>query len=263
MSELLDRWITSTAWTMEAPVAYSAFHILFTLGGFALCTLAAWKLRKVNDKVFRGILFTLGLLLAISEVYKQLFYFYAVEDNAYAWGDFPFQLCSIPMYLCLIAPLLKPGKVQKQMYTFMVLFNLLGGAIAFTEPSGLFHGYWFLTCHALAWHMFLVFIGLFICFSGRAGYEKKDYWGAVKLFVILCAIAFLINWGAQSFFDAKINMFFVGPGDSTIVVFKQISQWFGWYVSTAIYIPAVCLGAFLIFLPIHHIAKKKSFVAAA
>ena len=32
------------------------------------------------------------------------------------------------MYMCLIAPWLKPGKLQRGMYSFMVLYNLLGGA---------------------------------------------------------------------------------------------------------------------------------------
>ena len=44
-----------------------------------------------------------------------------------------------------------------------------------------------------------------------------------------------------------MNMFFVGPGNSHIIVFKQLSEWFGWYVNTSIYIFAVCLGAYLVF----------------
>ena len=34
---------------MEPPPAYGAFHILFTLIGFAVCGFSAWKLRNVND----------------------------------------------------------------------------------------------------------------------------------------------------------------------------------------------------------------------
>ena len=258
MVEILDQFFTSTAWSMVPPPAYGPFNILFTLIGFAVCAFSAWKLRKVSDKTFRMTLFVFGVVLALSEVYKQFFYFFVIEDNTYSWGDFPFQLCSIPMYMCLIAPWLKPGKIQKSMYTFMVLFNLLGGAISFTEPSGLLHNYWFLTCHALIWHMSLVFIGLFICFSGKGGWETKDYWNAVKLFIVLCAIAFVINLTVQTCFHGEINMFFVGPGNSPIVVFKQISEFCGWYVNTFIYIFAVCLGAYVIFLPIHMIGKKKA-----
>ena len=54
-----------------------------------------------------------------------------------------------------------------------------------------------------------------------------------------------------------MNMFFVGPGNSPIIVFKQFSEWFGWPINTLIYIPVVCLGANLLFLLIHYLQSKK------
>lgn len=257
MVAILDRLMESMAYPMTPPAAYGPFHILYTLIGFLVCGYCAWKLRKVSDKSACVILFVIGVILAISEVYKQLFYYFVVMDNQYAWGDFPFQLCSIPMYICLIAPWLKKGKLQRGMYSFLVLYNLLGGAISFAEPSGLLHDYWFLTVHALAWHMSLVFIGLFVCFSRRGGNTKEDYWGATKTFWVLCVIAFGINCLVQNVFQGDINMFFVGPGDSPIVVFKQFSQWFGWYVNTFIYIAAVSIGAYGIFRLIYALQNKK------
>lgn len=259
--EALDRFFESTAWTMTPPPAYGPFHILYTLIGFALCALIAWKIRNCSDKAARRILFGIGLVLALSEVYKQLFGYFALRDNSYYWGEFPFQLCSIPMYMCLIAPWLKPGKLQRGMYSFMVLYNLLGGAIAFTEPSGLLHSYWFLTIHSLVWHMLLVFIGLFLCFSRRGGTSIHDYWGATWTFVSLCAIAFALNSFVQFGLGEHMNMFFVGPGDSPIIVFKQFSQWFGWYINTLIYIPVVCVGAYLLYLLIHFLQNRKPAAA--
>ena len=148
MAGILDAFFQSMNWPMEPVPSYGAFHILYTLIGFSLCGFAAWKLRNVSDKTAGRILFVTGLVLTLSEVFKQLFYYFTIMDNEYSWGDFPFQLCSIPMYMCLIAPWLKPGKLQRGMYSFMVLYNLLGGAIAFTEPSGLLLDQWFLTAHA-------------------------------------------------------------------------------------------------------------------
>jgi len=246
MEMLLDKLATP----MVPPPAYGWFHILYTLGGFALCALAAWRLRKVSDRTARAILFTIGAVLAVSEVMKQVLCIRL--SDGYPWGDFPFQLCSVPMYMCLIAPWLKPGKVQRSMYSFMVLYNLLGGAIAFAEPSGLLLDRWFFTVHALAWHMLLVFIGLFLCMSDRGGTRKGDYAGATEVFVALCALAFGMNCFVQLALDGNMNMFFVGPGDSPIVVFKQFSQWFGWYVNTFIYIGAVCLGAYIV----HRIVRR-------
>lgn len=258
MAKLLDAFFEAMRWPMTPPAPYGWFHILFTLIGFALCGFAAWKLRKLSDKATKWMLFGIGILLAVSEVYKQLFYYFAVMDNAYNWGDFPFQFCSMPLYLCLIAPWLKPGKAQRGMYSFMVYYNLLGGAIAFAEPSGLLHGYWFLTMHALIWHMLLVFVGLFLCFSRRGGTEKGDYKVATVTFLTLCVIAFCLNAFVQNVVGEHMNMFFVGPGNSPLAVFKQICQLLSWYAGTAIYIFAVCLGAFLIRLLIRALLKPSA-----
>ncbi len=257
MAEKIDVFFESIAFPMERIPSYGAFHILYTLLGFALCGVLAWKLRGVSDKTAGRILFALGLVLSISEVFKQLFYYFVMMDNRYSWGDFPFQLCSIPMYLCLIVPWLKPGKLQRGMYSFMVLYNLLGGAIAFAEPSGLLLDHWFLTVHALVWHMLLVFIGLFVCFSKRGGNQKGDYKGAMWTFICLCGVAFCLNCFVQLVLNEPINMFFVGPGESPLVVFKQFSQWFGWYVNTPIYIFAVSLGAYLMYLLIYYLQNKE------
>ena len=263
MYEALDALMEASAWAMDPPKAYGAFHILYTLIGFALCGIVAWKLRRVSEKAFKWIIFSIGVVLAVSEVYKQLFYYFAIEDNRYCWGEFPFQLCSIPIYMCLIAPRLKPGKVQRGMYSFMVLFNLLGGAISFAEPSGLLHNYWFLTVHALVWHMVLVFIGLFICFAGCGGNKKSDYIGGVLTFLALSLVAFGLNCFVQYGLGESMNMFFVGPGNSPIAVFSLFSEWFGWYINTPIYLFALCLGAYLIFRLINLLqnrSKKKEKV---
>lgn len=237
----------SIAWQMEAPEPYGTFHILFTLIGFSVCVFASWILRNVSDKTAGYILLACGLVLAASEFFKQFFYYYVIAGGTYHWGEFPFQLCSIPMYLCLIVPWLKKGRLQRSLYSFMVLYNLLGGAISFTEPSGLLHEYVFLTIHSCMWHMLLVFIGLFLCMSGRGGTEKGDYAAATRIFIILCGAAFSLNCLVQFGLGENMNMFFVGPGNSPIIVFKQISELFGWYVNTPIYILAVCLGAYIIF----------------
>ncbi len=262
MSTLLDKWISATGWMMTTPKAYGPLHLSFTVIGFVICFLLAKHLAGISDRSSRRMLVSIGIFLLVTEVYKQLFYYYCVNDNHYAWWIFPFQLCSIPMYLCIIAPLLKPGPAQKGMYSFMMIYNLLGGGIAFIEPSGLLHPYLTLTVHALLWHMLLVFVGFYLMFSGKGGCTAEDYIAATKTFLMLCVIAFLINHVVQEATGAGINMFFVGPGNSSIIVFKQISERFGWYFSTLLYVPVVCIGAYLLFLLIrayqtHTKAKKQ------
>lgn len=249
-----------TSWEMTPPPAYGVFHLSFFFIGITLSILFAWRLRKLNDQQNRMLLMGLGLVLILFEIYKLAFRYFVVYDCDMnrMWWLFPFQLCSIPMYLCVIAPLLKNKTVSGAMYDFMLAFNLFGGFIAFTEPSGLVHGYWTLTVHAFIWHMILVFIGLYLGFSGRAGINLPNYKRAVVLYLILCAVALGINCAFRKVSGGTMNNFYIGPSNSPIVVFKTISEKYGWIVNDLVYIPLNCLGAFLFYAPFCQVKKKLS-----
>ena len=257
MMETVEKFIAATAWEMEPVRAYGPLHICFALLGFALCAFAAWRLRDLGKKGSRRLVLGVGIFLALTEVYKQLFYCTYLWDGEYDWGVFPFHLCSVPMYFCLIAPLMRDGRLQRAMYSFMGCYNLLGGAISFAEPSGLIHCYWTLTLHAFIWHMTLVFVGLFLCFSGRAGREVSDYKAATKMFLSLCGLAFCMNLAFWELSGGEINAFFIGPRNSPIIVFETIAGHLGWYTATAVYIPAVCLGAYILFRFLNRIERTK------
>lgn len=257
----IDAFMHATAWAMEKPAAYGPFHLIYTFVGLLLSFLLAWKLRNLGKTGNRVLLTVCGAFLAICEIYKQLFYFYYVENHVYAWWIFPFQMCSVPMYLCLIAPWLKEGKLQRAMYNFMMLYNLLGGAMAFIEPSGIVHAYWTLTLHAFTWHMSLIFIGLYLFFSKRGGVDKESFGLSTKMFLGLCAVAFILNVALRKVSGGEVNNFYIGPSNSPLIIIKWICQNFGWYVGTVLYIPAVILGAFLICLLLRSLSRRREKVS--
>lgn len=255
--EVIKELLSYTAWEMETPKAYGPLHLSFMLIGFAVSVLLAWRLCRIGERGNRILILSVGVFLLISEVYKQLLYELVLEPEPdYRWGNFPFQLCSIPMYLCLMLPFIKSDRIKRAMYSFLMTYNLLGGFIAFFEPSGLLHGHWTLTMHALIWHMLLVFLGVYIALSGRGCRDKSDYRDATVTFLILCLVAFSINCIFYELSQHKLNLFFLGPAHASIIVFKQISETFGWFVSTALYIPTVCLGAFIIYSFLRFLNKK-------
>lgn len=243
---------------METPSAYGAFHISVVIIGFLVCFSLAYLLKNLSEKANKILIFSVGLFLLISEIYKQLMYKLIISpEQLYHWGAFPFHLCSIPMYLCLIIPFLKKGRVQQAMYGFLMTYNLLSGIIVFFEPSGILSSWVTITAHSLIWHMLLVFVGAYVAFSKRVGVEKSTYKNATVLYFVLCVVAFSINCAFWKVSDGALNNFFVGPKVSSLIVFNQIGNAFGWYVSTAVYIPATCLGAGLVFMVIKFLRERK------
>ncbi len=234
---------------MEKPQAYGTFHLTFFFVGLAVAVSLALLLRKTTERQNRVVLLVSGLFLLLTEVYKQLFYYYVIGNGSYQWWIFPFQLCSVPMYLCILCAFLPQSRFKDSLYDFMLAFNLMSGAISFAEPSGLVHEYWTLTLHAFVWHMSLVFIGLYLGFSGRAGKTFKGYLRALLIFVGLCVVAFCINLLLWDVSGGDINMFYVGPRTSPIAVFKDIAAAYGWYVNTPLYIVCLSVAAFVFFLP--------------
>lgn len=235
-----------TAWTMEPPKTFGTFHLLFLIFGLLACVLFAWLFRKSTERQNNIILLSIGIFLAVSEVYKQLFYTYYIGGGEYQWWIFPFQLCSVPMYLCLILPFIKSERVKHWLYTFLATYNLLGGFVSMFEQSGLSHEYITLTLHAYIWHLLLVFLGFYIIASNRAAHSVKDIIPAAGVFLVLASVAQAIN---IIFREHSIKMFYISPYHSTpLIVFKDIEAACGWFVNMIVYCIALAIGAFIFLL---------------
>ncbi len=241
--------LLKTAWPMTPQRPYSLFHITFTVIGVILAVLLARILSgslKDSDKKDR-VLFVCGLILAVFELYKQLFIYYVVGGGSYDWWYFPFQICSTPMYLCLLVPFTgRWPAVKKALCTYLQDFALLGGIMALLEPSGLLeHPYVTLTLHALSWHIILIFIGLYSGMSSLAGHTLKDFISILPVFAVGCVTATVINVLA----GPRADMFYISPYyPNTQIVFHEIAVTFGITAGNAVYLAGVCIGAWLMHL---------------
>lgn len=230
---------------MVPPTPYSLFHVLFVGIGLGIMVLLAYYTsKKIRSSTISYLLFFCGTFLAVTECWKQFFLYYIVNQQLYDWWYFPFQLCSLPMYFCLILPFVSSKKHKTILYTFMQDFNLLGGIMALAEPSGLFHPYWLLTLHGLIWHLLLIYIGLVIGFSRISDSSLTGFLRTLPLFLICCIIASVINRLAKPLGQA--NMFYISPYyPSAQIVFHQIAVKFGIFMGNAAYLFATCSGGFL------------------
>ncbi len=246
----------------ERPPSYGVFHLTFVAVSLIIISAACFFLRKSSDKTFRAILFSIGAALIISEIYKQLYYFFAAGGEGYDWYIFPFQLCSVPMYLSIAVGCMKKSRTRGILCEYLASIGFLGGIMAYAEPSGILNAHYFTLIHSCIWHALLIFIALYIIVTKNACQSLKGYRDALITFggVVLTATILNIVFRARPDF----NMCYISPFYRTpLAVFSSFDSFFmenlgelvGRIASIIIYIIAVALGGLIIFSASHFISK--------
>lgn len=196
---------------------------------------------------YRRFFLAAGIAMLASEIWKQAALTWTVGGGSYSWWHFPFQLCSIPMYVCLVLPWVKSRRVRQVLTAFLADFGMLGGIFAFFDTSGMHYGYLPLTVHSFAWHILLIVLGIAAARSDRdpsGACSFQSFGGAVCLYLACCLAATGINLCFDRY--GTINMFYINPDyPMTQKVFRGIASVLGDPAGIFLYIGATVLGAFL------------------
>ena len=190
------------------------------------------------------VIFWFGICFFISEIIKQILLITVVNHGSYIWRYFPFQLCSLPMYLCLILPFLKK---KKAVIHFLMDINLLGGIFAFADTSGMCYPLFILTLHSVCWHVALIVLGIYTGVKFSPGLTFRDYPGVIKIFVITAGIAELINIAVSRLFTTEIDMFYINPyRQFSQIVIRNLDGLIPNILVILLYLAAIILGGFLL-----------------
>ena len=154
-------------------------------------------------------LFCTGLFIGASEIWKQWTLTFVLGGGHYSWWYFPFQLCSVPMYLLLLFPVFHASHVKRIFCTFLMDIGLLSGIGAFLDTSGMHYPLPFLTCHSYLWHILLITIGIICGFSGISDYTWRGFRLMAGLFAALCGAATILNLIIGRIHT--IDLFYISP----------------------------------------------------
>lgn len=188
--------------------------------------------------------------MAASEIWKQVYLTFCLNGGSYDWWHFPFQLCSMPMYLLLLLPYLKEGRLRQALLSFLMCYGTLGGIAAFADTSGMHYPVLSLTVHSYLWHLLQIAAGIasgmVFCRDTAPCRPLKSFLDASLLYLVFCGAASLINCLVSP--HAVINMFYINPRyPMNQVVFRRLVPFVGNNAAILIYIAAAVLGAGLLF----------------
>lgn len=245
MPEWLRYLLELTAHEMKQPPMFGGFHI----GAAVLAVLIPYALARKFPPGSRAQavrrLSVCGWILVLMEIYKQLFLYVIVNDMQYNFWYFPFQLCSIAMYLCILLPVLSRA-AQNTVLTFLFDFSLPGALLALVFPEDFLRTYVSLTLHGFIWHGMLVYIALTVWYIGLFRHSWQAYFRAAGLYLVLAGCAIGLNVLFQPYAEpgAQPNLFYLSPYMKTgQFFFRDIAERFGILPEMVIYVSLYLLLA--------------------
>ena len=198
--------------------------------------------------------FICGLFMLSGEIWKQLTLTFILGGGQYNWWYFPFQLCSIPMYILLLYPRIRRSALKQALLTFLMCYGLLGGIAVFADTTGLHYPLPALTVFSYGWHILLIILGISagtVYLRLLKGHQKKaplrPFLYATGLYLTCCLAAVFLN----TIFDryGTINLFYINPDyRMQQIIFRDLVPRLGNTAVILLYIACTILGAFLIFL---------------
>lgn len=243
---------------MTTPTLFGWFHIMWLLiivGITVTLCVFAFKNRgnmPKNYKLVKIVVLTYAILTILLEIYKQLNYSFnsTTGEWGYQWYAFPFQFCSTPMYVALIAGCLKDGsKFQKWLYSYLATFSLFAGLAVMIYPGDVFISTIGINIQTMICHGGMVVVGVVILASKVVDLNYKTVLRAIPVFATLALIALIANIIFHTTGNtATFNMFYISPYlPCTLPILNAIYPVVPYPVFLLIYLLGFSLAATVIF----------------
>lgn len=199
--------------TVDEPACYGWYHWVCIATIISLCAACILLGKYCKRKHVNGVLFSTATLLIVLEVFKQLYVSYNVADDtwSYPWSDFPFQFCSTPMYIMLLASFCRKGKLYDACTAFLSTYGLFAGVLVVLYPETVFCTDLAINIHTMIYHGLMIVIGVFLYATGTVKTQFSILLKALPIFLVLLSLAIIMNSIYAKYGDLtqNFNMFYI------------------------------------------------------
>lgn len=239
----------------DVPDLYGGFHLLF-LGLTVILTVWFAMMHRGKERRVRFVLLFISILLILLELYKQSVYNHFIVDGTvifdYQWYIFPFQFCSTPMYVALLAGILGKGKLHDSLCAYLATYAIFAGAIVMLYPGIIFCATVGINIQSMICHGAMIFLGVYLLATGHVKLRHKTLLQGLFVFIALAAVAVIANEIAYRAgimeFDT-FNMFYFSPYCPPVLpVFSLVQNVLPFPICLFIYIVAFTLAAYIVLL---------------
>ena len=239
---------------MEVPGLFGWFHLMWIalviLGSFGLCLLHKKKAPDVSRVVL-----IISVVVALLEIYKQINYSFSYGNGItfdYQWYAFPFQFCSTPMYVGLLAGILKKGNLHDALCAYLATFSVFAGVCVTIYPGDVFVDTIGINIQTMICHGVMICMGVYLFYTGHVKANWKTLGKAVAVFAVAVAMAAVMNEIAyvSGLLEREVfNMFFISPHCApSLPVYSIVQNHLAYPWCLIIYILAFSVASALILL---------------
>lgn len=248
---------------MTRPEPYGWFHLTFfalsILGGILLCKF----FKEGTEKQVRTVILTVAITVTVLEIYKQINYTFVSDGTTvvtdYQWYIFPWQFCSMPMYVGLLAGATKQGKLHDALCAFLATYAVFAGCCVMFYPVSVFIETIGINVQTMICHGSMITVGMYLLYTGYVKAEQKTMLKALPVFCVAVGIAVGLNEIAHIAGITEretFNMFFVSPHeDPSLPVYSMVQGIVPYPWCLLIYVTAFSLAAYIILLAVMGIKK--------
>jgi len=241
---------------MKEPIAFKSFseswfHYLALIIVVFMVVWTVNYFKNSDTKRIKRYLLIFSVTLLVFELYKQIIYSYQ-NGWSYPWYIFPFQFCSVPMYVALLASITKNKKVYEMSLAFLATYGLFAGTAVMLYPQDVFIETIGINIQTMVHHGGISALGFSLVLSRKVSFHLKTVVKASILFSVVVLTAVLLNmihntWITQGTF----NMFFINPKfDNHIPVLSSIQPLVGDVAFVFVYYFGFTMVALIVFMAI-------------
>lgn len=241
---------------MQTPGLYGWFHLLFfaiaILAGILLCRFC----KGTDERVVRRVLTITAIVVILFEVYKQINYTFTYDGTKitadYQWYAFPFQFCSTPMYISLLAGLIPNRKIHNSLCAYLATFAMFAGLCVMFYPGQVFISTIGVNIQTMVCHGLMVTIGIYLLGTEYVKLEHKTILKAIPVFVACLVLAMIMNEIAH--FSGLLeretfDMFYISPYcEPSLPVYSLVQAAVPYPWCLFIYIAGFSLASYIILL---------------
>ena len=256
------------------PQPWDGYHIAWCVAVLLFSVVLSLAIRNSSDKVFRRTILVMWLVMLAFEIYKQIFFSAELVDGAvvfsYNWTDFPFQLCSTPLYVLPILAFLKDSTIRDFAASYTASYALIGGIAVYLFPSSVFCDFLIGNLHTMTHHGIQISTGIITAEWYRKRINKSFFFKGVVTFAVMFTVAMLLNTVFRDYLvntgrmaaDETFNMFLINPYmEFSSPAFEDVLLKFSPWGRVALYFFGLPVGAAVVTWLLRLILNRKDSYA--